>query len=191
MGENKKNLAEKIDSFGQILQKFGLELIQSIGEMKHTLNILSEKIDRVESEIIKIKGLKNQLQEENKFKSEILDEMSTIKSMGNILTSKLEEFSSKGVLTLSNKKKFENPIQVLDFCHDKISNKRISLHELLDVIQITKEELYVLTGGHKILFELGSLIRKLKLDSDFSDKDKEEFIEIFQDKIKDWKKNFI
>ena len=191
MGENKKNLEEKIDSFGQILQKFGLELIQSIGEMKHTLNILSEKIDRVESEIIKIKGLKNQLQEENKFKSEILDEMGTIKSMGNILTSKLEEFSSKGVLTLSNKKKFENPIQVLDFCHDKISNKRISLHELLDVINITKEELYILTGGHKILFELGSLIRKLKLDSDFSDKDKEEFIEIFQDKIKDWKKNFI
>ena len=191
MGENKKNLEEKIDSFGQILQKFGLELIQSIGEMKHTLNILSEKIDRVESEIINIKGLKNQLQEENKFKSEILDEMGKIKSMGNILTSKLEEFSSKGVLTLSNKKKFENPIQVLDFCQDKISNKSISLHELLDVINITKEELYILTGGHKILFELGSLIRKLKLDSDFSDKDQEEFIEVFQDKIKEWKKNFI
>jgi len=184
MGENKKNLEEKIDSFGQILQKFGLELIQSIGEMKHTLNILTKKIDKVESEIINIKGLKNQLQEENKFKSEILDEMGKIKSMGNI-------FSSKGVLTLSNKKTFENPIQVLDFCQNKISNKSISMHELIGVIKKTKEELYVLTGGHKILFELGSFERKLKPDSDFTDKEKEEFIEDLQIKIKDWKKNFL
>jgi len=191
MGENQKTLEEKIDSFGQILQKFGLDLIQSIGEMKHTLNILTEKIDRVESEIINIKGLKNQLQEENKFKSEILDEMGKIKSMGNILTSKLEEFSSKGILTLSNKKKFENPIQILDFCQNKISNKNISMHELIGVIKKTKEELYVLTGGHKILFELGSFERKIKPDSDFSDNEKEEFIQDLQNKIKDWKKNFI
>ena len=55
----------------------------------------------------------------------------------------------------------------------------------------TKEELYVLTGGHKILFELGSFERKLKPDSDFSDKEKEEFIQDMQSKIKEWKKNFI
>lgn len=191
MGENKKLIDEKIDSFGQILQKFGLELIQSIGEMKHSLSILTKKIDKVESEIINIKGLKNQLQEENKFKSEILDEIVQIKSMGNILTSKLEEFSSKGVITLSNKKTFENPIQILDFCQNKISNKSISMHELIGTIKKTKEELYVLTGGHKILFELGSFERKLKIDSDFSDKEKEEFIEDLQNNIKDWKKNFI
>ena len=191
MGENKKTLEEKMDSFGQILQKFGLELIQSIGEMKHTLNILSEKIDKVESEIINIKGLKNQLQEENKFKSEILDELGKIKSTGNILSSKLEDFSSKGILTKSNKKTFENPIQILDFCQSKIGKKKISIHELIDVIKKTKEELYVLTGGHKILFELGSFERKLKPDSDFSDKEKEEFIQDLQSKIKDWKKSFI
>ena len=124
MGENKKNLEEKIDSFGQILQKFGLELIQSIGEMKHTLNTLNEKIDKVEKEIINIKSLKNQLQEENKFKSEILDEMGQIKSMGNILTSKLEEFSSKGRKSQSNKKTLENPLQILDLCKEKISKKK-------------------------------------------------------------------
>jgi len=190
MGENQKSINEKIDSFGQILQKFGLELIQSIGEMKHTLNILTEKIDKVESEIIKIKGLKNQLQEENKFKSEILDEIGQIKSMGTILTSKLAELSSKGVLSLSNKKTFENPLQIFDFCQKKISNKNISLHELIDVIKKTKEELYVLTGGHKILFELGSFERILKPDSDFSDKEKEEFILDLLNKIKEWKKNF-
>jgi len=190
MGENQKSINEKIDSFGQILQKFGLELIQSIGEMKHTLNILTEKIDKVESEIIKIKGLKNQLQEENKFKSEILDEIGQIKSMGTILTSKLAELSSKGVLSLSNKKTFENPLQILDFCQKKISNKSISLHELIDVIKKTKEELYVLTGGHKILFELGSFERNLKPDSDFSVKEKEEFIQDLQSKINEWKKNF-
>ncbi len=191
MGENQKIFEEKIDSFGQILQKFGLELIQSIGEMKHTLNILTEKIDRVESEIIDIKSLKTQLQEENKFKSEILEEMAQIKSTGNILNSKLEEFSSKGVLSLSKKKSFENPIQILDLCQKKISNKSISMHRLIDIIKKTKEELYVLTGGHKILFELGSFERKLKPDSDFSDKDKEEFIQDLQSKIIEWKKNFI
>ncbi|MHA1512366.1 MAG: hypothetical protein ACTSRX_11690 [Promethearchaeota archaeon] len=190
MGENQKSIDEKIDSFGQILQKFGLELIQSIGEMKHTLNILTEKIDKVESEIINIKGLKNQLQEENKFKSEILDEIGQIKSMGTILTSKLAELSSKGVLSLTNKKTFENPLQILDFCQKKISNKSISLHELIDVIKKTKEELYVLTGGHKILFELGSFERILKPDSDFSDEEKEEFIQDLQSKIIEWRKNF-
>ena len=190
MGENNKNFDEKIDSFGQILQKFGLELIQSIGEMKHTLNILSEKIDRVDKEIINIKSLKNQLQEENKFKSEILDEMSQIKSVGNILTSKLEELSSKGISLPSNKKTSENPLQILDLCQKKINNNNISMHELSEVIKKTKEKLYVLTGGHKILFELGSFERKLKPDSDFSDKEKEDFIEDLQNKIKEWKKNF-
>ena len=190
MGESQKKFEEKIDSFGQILQKFGLELIQSIGEMKHTLNTLTNKIDKVENEIINIKSLKNQLQEGNKFKSEILDEMGQIKSMGNLLTSKLEEFSSKGVKTLSNKKTFENPLQILDLCQKKISNKSISIHELSQVIKKTKEELYVLTGGHKILFDLGSFERKLKPDSDFSDKEKEDFILDLLNKIKEWKKNF-
>jgi len=190
MGENQKSIQNKIDSFGQILQKFGLDLIQSIGEMKHTLNILSEKIDRVESEIINIKSLKNQLQEENKFKSEILDEIGQIKSMGNILSSKMEEISSKGILSISNKKSFENPLQILDFCSKKLNNQSISMYELIDVIKKTKEELYVLTGGHKILFELGSFERKLKPDSDFSNTEKEEFIQDLQTKIKEWKKNF-
>ena len=190
MGENQKSIDEKIDSFGQILQKFGLELIQSIGEMKHTLNILTEKIDKVEKEIINIKSLKNQLQEENKFKSEILDEISQIKSVGNILTSKLEEFSSKGISSVSNKKTFENPLEILDLCQKKISNNNISIHELSEVIKKTKENLYVLTGGHKILFELGSFERKLKPDSDFSNEEKEEFIQDLQNKIEEWKKNF-
>ena len=190
MGESQKKFEEKIDSFGQILQKFGLELIQSIGEMKHSLNILTEKIDKVEKEIINIKSLKNQLQEENKFKSEILDEIGQIKSVGNILTSKLEELSSKGILSLSNKKTFENPLQILDLCQKKIGNKSISMHELSEVIKKTKEDLYVLTGGHKILFELGSFERKIKPDSDFSDKEKEEFIQDLYIKIKEWKKNF-
>lgn len=190
MTENQKSIQDKIDSFGQILQKFGLDLIQSIGEMKHTLNVLTEKIDKLEKEIINIKSLKNQLQEENKFKSEILDEIGKIKSIGNILSSKIEEFSSKGVLSLSKKKSFENPLQILDFCSQKLSNQSISIYELIDVIKKTKEELYVLTGGHKILFELGSFERKLKPDSDFSDKEKEEFIHDLQNKIKEWKKNF-
>ena len=190
MGENQKSIDKKIDSFGQILQKFGLELIQSIGEMKHTLNILSEKIDRVEKEIINIKSLKNQLQEENKFKSEILDEISQIKSVGNILTSKLEELSSKGISLPSNKKTFENPLQILDLCQKRISNNNISMYELSEVIKKTKEKLYVLTGGHKILFELGSFERKLKPDSDFPKEEKEEFIQDLQNKIEEWKKNF-
>ncbi|QEE17250.1 hypothetical protein DSAG12_03082 [Promethearchaeum syntrophicum] len=190
MGENQKTFEEKIDSFGNILQKFGLELIQSIGEMKHTLNILTEKIDKVEKEIINIKSLKNQLQEENKFKSEILAEMGQVKSMGNILTSKLEELSSKGILTMSNKKTFENPQQILELCQEKISKKNLSLHELSQVIKEAKEDLFVLTGGHKILFELGSFERKIKPDSEFSEKEKEEFILDLLKKIKEWKKKF-
>ena len=190
MGENQKLIQDKIDGFGQILQKFGLELIQSIGEMKHTLNILTEKIDKLEKEIISIKGLKNQLQEENKFKSEILNEIVQMKSVGNILTSKLEEFSSKGISLPSNKKTSENPLQILDLCQIEISNNNISMHELSEVIKKTKEKLYVLTGGHKILFELGSFERKLKPDTDFSKKEKEDFIQDLQSKIEEWKKIF-
>jgi len=106
------------------------------------------------------------------------------------LTSKFEELSSKGIFSLSNKKKFENPLQILDLCQKKICNKSISIHELSQVIKKTKEDLYVLTGGHKILFELGSFERKLKPDSDFSDKEKEKFIIDLDNKIKEWKKNF-
>ncbi|MHA1719224.1 MAG: hypothetical protein ACTSWX_12775 [Promethearchaeota archaeon] len=189
MSENQKSIEAKIDSFGQILQKFGLELIQTIGEMKHTLSILNEKIDKVESEIISIKGLKNQLQEENKTKSEIFTEIGEIKSIGNILISKIEKISSKGFLTLNYKKDFENPVEILINCEKKLKNG-LSIQEIRNLLKKTKEDLFILTGGHKILFELGSFERKIKVDMDLSDEEKDVFIKELQDKIEEWKKLF-
>ena len=54
----KDPIHEKLTDFGNILQNFGLNLIQSIGEMKHTLSVLADKVDQIDKELINLKGLK-------------------------------------------------------------------------------------------------------------------------------------
>ncbi|MHA1775374.1 MAG: hypothetical protein ACTSWC_01295, partial [Promethearchaeota archaeon] len=117
MDYNNPRIAEKIGkmekqlhNFGEILQKFGLDLIQSIGEMKHNLSVLSDKVEKIENELIELKGLRNQLQENNRLREEIIVKSNTIEKQVRLLNSKMDQFQ-QGSFPNDSLSMLSNPTQ--------------------------------------------------------------------------------
>lgn len=151
----KKNSGEtQIHKFGEILQKFGLNLIQSIGEMKHTLSVLAEKIERIESELIEIKGIKTQLQENSKLREEFISKSDRIEKQVKLLHSKIDQYN---IYSSASTQKDEtvpmDPLKIFQNFEIKIQDLT-SLEELKILLKQLKEQIYMATGGHRILVEL-------------------------------------
>jgi len=178
---------EKITDFAKILQNFGLQLIQSIGEMKHTLGILSEKMERVEGELINLKGLGASMQDLDKFRREVKQELSEIKAQFNSVASKM----SSGSTTLSNfnpqlqENKKNSPREVLEEFGNRISLGKTAL-EFRNAITFAKEQLFILTGGHKVLFEIREWERKIQPKLEITETIKSQL----EAKILEWKNLF-
>jgi hypothetical protein len=183
-GKDKDALLERINDFGQILQNFGLNLIQSIGEMKHTLGILTDKVEQIDHELISIKGLKTSLQDLDKFRRDVSEDFSEIKAQLNSMIGKMpaegNKFSSASLDQSSPN--LDTPLAVLEDFENKVQNGN-SVTEIRTDINTVKEQLYILTGGHKILFELREFDRKIDPSSDIIDDLKASLLE----KISEWK----
>ena len=153
----KDPIHEKLTDFGNILQNFGLNLIQSIGEMKHTLSVLADKVDQIDKELINLKGLKTSLQDLDKFRRDVDGDFSEIKAQLNSLIGKMategNKISSNGEQDTQN---LNTPLDVLNDFESKIANCDSST-DMRSIINTVKEKLFILTGGHKILFELREL----------------------------------
>lgn len=174
-------MEKQIQNFGEILQKFGLDLIQSIGEMKHNLGVLSDKIEKIEKELIELKGLRNQLQENSRLREEIIIKSNTIEKQVRLLNSKFDQiqqssFTNEKISNLSNSNQSSNcqeekeeetvgdddkPVQII---HNavQIGDKLTDYHESLQFLKKLREEIYLATGGHRILLEIRSFEKKLE-----------------------------
>ena len=157
---SKKSLEEKINGFGQILQNFGLNLIQNIGEMKHELSILSDKIGKIEEEIHELKELKFQLHETNRSRSEILSETQKIKNQISKLSRRFSDLNSESIIS-KEQKEVRTPLEILAQLEENVGTIGTA-HELLTAIKTAKEDLYLITGGHKVLFAIKTFERKIK-----------------------------
>ena len=78
-----KNLDEKINSFSEILQKFGLDIITQFGKSTHNLKILIDKINDLDKSTIEIKGLTPQL-------SKIIDNQDILESELDLIKSLIQ-----------------------------------------------------------------------------------------------------
>jgi len=78
-----KNLDEKINSFSEILQKFGLDIITQFGKSSHNLKILIDKINVLDKSTIEIKGLTPQL-------SKIIDNQNILESELDLIKSLIQ-----------------------------------------------------------------------------------------------------
>ncbi len=165
-----KSLEDKINDFAQILQKFGLDIITQFGKTTHNLRILTEKIDELDKSTIKIKGLTPQL-------TKIIDNQDILESDLDLIKSLIQrlnisqpqkEIMIKNVesdvsITKSTQAIKNQLLELLDEI-EKAEDKQ-NINEKLEKI---KENIFELTGGHKISYEISQEITKLNNASSLS-----------------------
>ncbi len=178
-----KNSIEKsqLQKFGEILQKFGLDLIQSIGEMKHGLSVLTEKIEKIEKELIDLKGIKNQLQENSRLREEFIGITAKMEKQLRLLHSKIDQYEQFSSPSQNNHVKLnksspstsssEDPIEIISDYQSQIDSL-INNADLIQLVKKMKEQIYLATGGHRILIELrtySQILEKKSGDADWKD----------------------
>ena len=168
--ENVK-ISKKIEELSQILQKFGLDIITQFGKSAYNLRILTDKIDKLDKTTLDIKAL--------------LPKLNNIIDNQNILESEIDLL--KSLIQRANISLPQNELQNENIERDKsiTKNKQIikdQFTELIDEINKTddiqlikkqlekiKENIFELTGGHKITYEISQVITKLNNASSLSE----------------------
>ncbi|MFX1365481.1 MAG: hypothetical protein ACFFCE_08680 [Promethearchaeota archaeon] len=174
MGENnssqKENILKsikeadaKIDKFSTILEKFGFDIITKMGQTNMQVNILTNKIDELSKATIDIKALTPQLTnviENQKILQEELDLIRTLIQRSNIsIQSKVDnsEKIERDTSATDKKQAIIDQFNTLETLIAKTDDPQPIIECLADI----KEEIFVYTGGHRILYEIGQFTSKL------------------------------
>ena len=189
MDKMEKTLAsveKKVEKFTEILEKFGLNLIQTLGKTNHQLGVLTEKIERMEKDLVVVKGFGPKFQEISKLRMEFMVENKNIQAqlanLGNKLEFELPQKASKE----SDEKVAKSPLELLERFRKEVKTASTK-SELSQAISSVREQLYILTGGHKILLELRTFEHKLQSLDDVTETD---FQNNLTKKITEWQKLF-
>jgi len=189
MDKMEKTLAsveKKVEKFTEILEKFGLNLIQTLGKTNHQLGVLTEKIGKLEKDLVVVKGFGPKFQEISKLRMEFMVENKNIQAqlanLGNKLEFELPQKASKE----SDEKVAKSPLELLERFRKEVKTASTK-SELSQAISSVREQLYILTGGHKILLELRTFEHKLQSLDDVTETD---FQNNLTKKITEWQKLF-
>ncbi len=180
-------LEEKMNNFSKILQNFGLDLIHSIGAIKHEMTTLSNKSERVETSLIEIKGIKTELHEMMKNQRKWYQLMEGVNvQLKNLNQKMIEPSSLAGNNEVPYSRLNEKPHDILSNLRNEILSAK-SVHDLHQSIKKAKERIFVLTGGHKILLELRAYEQKASRDSNIQF---DNFQQTLLEKVHDWEEAF-
>ncbi len=177
---------EKLSSFSSILEKFGLDLITKMGQTNLKLNMLTDKIDELSKATIDVKALIPQLNnviENQKILEAELDLIRTLiqKSSISVQPKEIESEVVERDITATDKK--ESIITQLIKLKDEVDNiddPKIVIKTLENI----KEDIFVFTGGHRILYDISQIINNLNENDNFV---KEDLKEIIKEKTVFWK----
>jgi len=177
-------LEEKINSFSEILQTFGLDIITQFGKNTHNLRILIDKINELDKTTIEIKGLTPQL-------TKIIDNQNIVESEIELMQSLIQRSSislpqdeleikniERDITITKNKQVIRDQFTELIKQVDETDDKQIIKKKLEEI----KEIIFELTGGHKITYEILQIISKLNNASSLTNSLKE----IIKEKIGFW-----
>jgi len=178
------NINEKLDSFSTILQKFGLDLITKLGKNESKLTMLTDKIEELAKATLDIKSFSPIL-------NKLIDRQMIIESELDLLKSLIQ----KSVHINTNEELNKNIIErdeSITHNFSLIKKEFESFRENLAAIKETqkakiilsgiKEEIFELTGGHRILYEISQFIKLLDEKAPFDD----ELKSILHEKIGFW-----
>lgn len=156
-----KETNDKIVQFSSILEKFGLDLITKIGQTNFKLNTLTDKIDELSKATIEVKALLPQLTnviENQKILEEELDLIRTLIQKSEISIHSPENEIIERDLSATDKKQaiidqFNNLVNFLNDDYDP--------QPVIKNLEKIKEDIFVFTGGHRILYEIGQFTSKI------------------------------
>ena len=189
MEKMEKTLAsveKKVEKFTEILEKFGLNLIQTLGKTNHQLGVLTEKIEKMEKDLIVVKGFGPKFQEISKIRMEFMVENKNIQAQLVNLGNKLDfGFSQKDTSKIIQNTA-KSPLELLEKFRKEVKTAQTK-SELSQAISIVREHLYIMTGGHKILMELRTFEHKLQSLDNVTETD---FQNNLIKKITEWQKLF-
>ncbi len=170
---------EKLSSFSSILEKFGLDLITKMGQTNLKLNMLTDKIDELSKATIDVKALIPQLNnviENQKILEAELDLIRSLiqKSSISVQSKEMEsEVVERDITATDKKEAIINQLINLKDEVDKIDDPI----KVIKTLENIKEDIFVFTGGHRILYDISQIINSLN--------EKETIPEDLKEKIKE------
>ncbi len=157
-------IEEKINSFSEVLQNFGLNLIQNIGKINRSIHILTDKLGVLLESTTYVKSLVPQLNLVIEKQDSLENEMDHLKSI--ITNLAFPQRSSQGTERDETADiKEENAKEMLKELKELIE-KSNTIEDLVIHLQESKESIYEEIGGHRILYEIQKTINDLKSESE-------------------------
>jgi len=160
---NTDNLDEKIDKFASILEKFGLDIITKMGQTNLKINMLTDKINELSKATIDIKSLAPQLNniiENQKILEEELDLIRSLIQRSDITfhsrEAKSEEIERDTSATDKKQAIIDQFNTLVNYIKDNDDPEPV-----VESLENIKEDIFVFTGGHRILYEIGQFASKL------------------------------
>ncbi|MHA1271889.1 MAG: hypothetical protein ACTSQP_04485 [Promethearchaeota archaeon] len=166
--EELENLIKKIDgnvsNLVSILEKFGLDLITKLGKNTSKLNILTEKVEDLYKTILDIKAFLPKMNKIIENQDKIKTEVELLKSL--IQRTRMNKNVIKEDIALSDHKKNVEQL-IRDKLNEVLTKLDIinSVKDLRENLENVKTEIFEITGGHKLLYEILKVIKDLKDES--------------------------
>ncbi|MFX1258830.1 MAG: hypothetical protein ACFFAN_13295 [Promethearchaeota archaeon] len=155
------NLDEKMNEFSEILQKFGLDVITKMGQTNSKIKILTDKINDLDKATIDIKALIPKLNNIIDSQNILESELDLIKSLLIQRTKVSESIERNESVTKNKKLIFDQFIELINKI-ETTDNTKLIVEQLKEI----RENIFELTGGHKILYEVSQAINKLEASED-------------------------
>ncbi len=158
-----KEANEKTEKLASILEKFGLDIITKMGQTNLKINVLTDKIDELSKATLDIKSLTPQLTnviENQKILEEELDLIRTLIQRSDISFHSKEANSEKVERDTSATDKKQAIIDQFNTLEKYIAEND-DPQPVIESLENIKEDIFVFTGGHRILYEIGQFASKL------------------------------
>ncbi len=154
---------DKLDKFASILEKFGLDIITKMGQTNLKINMLTDKIDELSKATLDIKSLAPQLNnviENQKILEEELDLIRSLIQRSDISFHSKEVENEEIERDTSATDKKQAIIDQFSILENYIEDND-DPQPIVESLGAIKEDIFVFTGGHRILYEIGQFASKL------------------------------
>ncbi len=170
---------EKLNAIMKILQDFGLNVIQHLGQTKKAITVLTDKVDSLASATIELKSLGNRLSEVIRANDRISEDLATIKKLVQQQAVSPNIQKSSNVGRLAEGSRVEDPIfsRVVS-----IVQSAQTLVDIQDALSHLQETLYEERGPSALLSEIRKVISKLKFEEGLTDALRQKILE----KLNSW-----
>jgi hypothetical protein len=177
MSSPEDSLEKKIDVILEAIQNFGLNFIQKIGELQHSISILTDQMEKMSKSLITIKGMEPKIDELSTMKQDILTEIHLLQSQ--IKSSSFR--NNNNIIKMEIDHSSEDLVGELQVFKEKLSSYS-GISNLVEDFENLKKKIYESTGGHRILYDIMETIKEIQKLTDVSQMD----IPKIEEKITFW-----